>query len=106
MKLLKIDESCGYFRDLNGGYVQVDKISKDDLLRLVTWTLEEAEVENDPYDEKAIQHQAHQVIYKSILQKLESLRSRRQSFIDESARLFLDDYERYRTELRGPGASV
>lgn len=105
MKLLKISESCGHFRSASGEYVPVDKISRDDLLRLVTWTLDETEVEYDPYDESTIQHQAHQVIYKSILQKLQSLRNRRQSFTDESARLFLDDYEKYRSELRGPCAA-
>jgi hypothetical protein len=50
----------------------------------------------DSYDDQAIKNQAHQVIYKSIFQKLTDLRKRRQEFIDESARLFLDEYERYR----------
>lgn len=106
MKLLKISDSCGHFRNASGDYVHVDKINRDDLLRLVSWTLDEADVECDPYDETKIQHQAHQVIYKSIVQKLQSLRARKQNFIDESARLYLEDYDKYRSELRGTGSSA
>jgi hypothetical protein len=57
-------------------------------------------VEFDDYDEKAIKNQAHQIIYKSIVQKLRTLRDRRKEFIDESARLFLEDYEKYRDDSR------
>lgn len=96
MKLLKISENLGQFLAVNGDYSSIDKITKDDLLRLVDSTLGEGEVELDPYDEQAIKNQAHQVIYKSIFQKLTDLSKRKQEFVDESARLFLDEYERYR----------
>lgn len=97
MKLLKISENLGQFLDANGDYSPIDKIGKDDLLRLVDRALHDDEVELDAYDDQAIKNQAHQVIYKSVFQKLSDLRKRRQEFIDESARLFLDEYERYRT---------
>jgi hypothetical protein len=96
MKLLRISENTGQFLAANGDYLPIDKIGKDDLLRLVDLTLGETAVEMDPYDDQAIKNQAHQVIYKSIVQKLTDLLKRRQEFIDESARLFLDEYERYR----------
>lgn len=96
MKLLKIDDSHGHYRDGKGGYSPIDTIAKDDLLQLVSWTLEEDDVEFDVYDENAVKNQAHQIIYKSVFQKLRDLRGRRQEFIDESSRLFLEDYERYR----------
>lgn len=98
MKLLKISDNAGHFRDANGNYSPIDKIAKEDLLRLVNWMLHENAVELDEYDEKAIKNQAHQVIYKSIVQKLQSLKGRRQEFMDESARLFLEDYEKYRND--------
>lgn len=53
----------------------IDKIGKEDLLRLVNWTLHESAVSFDEYDEKTIKNQAHQLIYKSIAQKLGALRS-------------------------------
>lgn len=96
MKLLRIIEHTGQFMKLDGNYEVIDKIDKDQLLRLVERTLEDEEFEVDEYDDQAIKNQAHQVIYKSIYQKLTDLRKRRQEFIDESARLFLDEYARYR----------
>ncbi|MBJ2346187.1 MULTISPECIES: hypothetical protein [Pseudomonas] len=96
MKLLKVESSCGYFRLQDGSYSPVDKISKDDLLWLVSVTLSDEDVEFDIYDESMIQNHAHQVIYKSIVRKLHSLRERKQEFVDESARLYLEDYEKYK----------
>lgn len=96
MRLLRINENIGQFLKADGGYESIEKIGKDDLLRLVDRTLEGDEFEVDPYDDQSVKNQAHQVIYKSICQKLTDLRKRRKEFIDESARLFLDEYERYR----------
>ena len=101
MKLLKIENSCGHFRLESGDFSPVDKISKDDLLRLVNLTLSEEEVEFDAYDESMIQNHAHQVIYKSVIRKLQSLLQRKQEFVDESARLYLEDYEKYKTAPAG-----
>lgn len=96
MKLLKIENNCGFYRKESGEYSPIDKITKEELLVLVNWTLDEDEVEFAEYDESTIKNHAHQIIYKSIARKLQSLRQRRQEFIDESARLYLDDYEKYR----------
>ncbi len=96
MKLLRVGDNIGEFLDATGQYRSIDKIGKDDLLMLVDRTLHDEEFQFDPYDDQAIKNQAHQVIYKGVLQKLIDLRKRRQEFIDESARLFLDDYDKYR----------
>jgi hypothetical protein len=96
MKLLRINENGGQFLKADGGYDAIDKIDKEDLLRLVDRTLEDDEFEVDEYDEQAVKNQAHQVIYKSIAQKLIELKKRKEGFIDESARLYLEEYERYR----------
>ena len=101
MKLLKIDNNCGHYRKESGEYCPIDKITKEDLLVLVNWTLNEDEVAFDDYDEDSIKNHAHQIIYKSIVRKLQSLRRRRQEFIDESARLYLEDYEKYREATAG-----
>ena len=95
MKLLKIESNEGQFRDANGNYKPIDKINKEELLQLVTWTLNENDIEFDTYDENAIKNQAHQVVYKSVVQKLHDLRGRKQEFIDDSKRLFLKEYEKY-----------
>lgn len=96
MKLLRVADNMGQFLGAKGDYLAIDQITKEDLLRLVGQTIEEDEAEFDEFDVEAIKHQAHQVIYRSVYQKLADLRNRRTEFLDESARLFLDDYERYR----------
>ena len=97
MKLLKIENSQGYYLLDEGEYAPVDKITKDDLLRLVNLTLE-SEVDIDEFNDEKLKNQAHQIIYKSIYEKLSGLKERRDEFKDESDRLYLQEYERYRGE--------
>lgn len=97
MKLLSIDDNAGFYRDGSGKYSPIDKITKEDLLRLVNLTLHE-DVEFDEYDDSAIKNQAHQIVYKSVFEKLRSLKDRRKEFVDESERLYLKEYERYRED--------
>ncbi|HOI75030.1 MAG TPA: hypothetical protein PLO63_12875 [Syntrophales bacterium] len=95
MKLLKIDNNLGFFFDGVGEFLPIDRIKKEDLLKLVDLTLGE-DVEFDEYDKEKIKNQAHQIVYKSIHEKLRDLRDRKQEFIDESERLFLPEYEKYK----------
>ena len=103
MKLLKIENNCGYYLNAQEVFAPVDKITKEDLLRLVNLTLE-GEVEFDGYNDERLKNQAHQIIYKSVFEKLQGLSERRQEFIDESERQYLQEYERYRDELSQQGA--
>jgi hypothetical protein len=104
MKLLKIDNNIGYYRNDQGKYAPVDKITKEDLLKLVDLALSEEKIEFDEYNDENLKNQAHQIIYKSVFEKLRGLKDRRQEFIDESERLYLQDYEKYRNELSQQGA--
>ncbi len=96
MKLLKIERNCGFFLDKDGEFKTVDKITKDDLLRLVDLTLEREEVDFDEYSDEILKNQAHQIVYKHVLEKLRDLKGRRREFMDESERLYLEEFERYR----------
>jgi len=105
MKLLEIKDKKGYYCDDQGKFATVDKITKDDILRLVNLTLDtNQEVEFDEYDVDNLKNHAHQIIYKSIFDKLQGLKNRRQEFIDESDRLYLSEYEKYRDEPSQQGA--
>ena len=97
MKLLKIDNELGQFLDGAGEFQPIDSITKDDLLRLVNVTLKE-EVEFDEYDEEKVKNQAHQIVYKSLYDKLVELSGRKQEFVDESERLYLTEYEKYQED--------
>jgi hypothetical protein len=96
MMLLKIEEPNGFFLGKNGNYVSIDMIDKEELLRLVGLTLSDETAEIDKFDDSKIKNQAHQVIYRSVSQKLSDLKARRKVFVDSTARLFLAEYERYR----------
>lgn len=97
MKLLSIENNMGLYLGESGQYSPVDKITKEDILRLVNLTLQE-DVEFDVYDDKAIKNQAHQIVYKSVFEKLRGLKDRKKEFVDESERLYLKEYERYRED--------
>jgi hypothetical protein len=96
MKLLKIENNIGLYLDESQQFSPIDKITKEDLLRLVDLTLKE-NIEFDAYDENTIKNQAHQIVYKSVCEKLSGLKDRKKEFVDESERLFLEEYERYKT---------
>ena len=103
MKLLKTEDNQGYFLCEDSTFISVDRITKEDLLRLVELTLT-VEVEFDVYDSETIKNQAHQILYRSIYEKLCGLRDRKQEFTDESERLYLQEYEKYREEPSGQHA--
>jgi hypothetical protein len=96
MKILKIEKNQGYYLDIKGDYEPIDKIDKAVLLALVKLALTD-DCEIDEYNEEALKNQAHQIIYKSISSKLIDLHRRRNQFRDESERLFLEEYEKYKT---------
>lgn len=98
MKLLKISDNSGYFLDDLGGFQPIDKIKKEDLLRLLNLVIEK-EVSFDEYDDSQLKNQAHQIVYKSVLDKLKDLNSRKDKFIDESERLYLKEYEKYKADV-------
>lgn len=95
MKVLKIENHQGYFLTDKDSYETVNKIDKNILLRLVNLALKD-EFEIDEFDEGQLKNQAHQIIYKSISEKLNDLHQKRNQFRDESERLYLDAYEKYK----------
>lgn len=95
MKVLKIENNQGHYLTEEDGYETVDKIDKVILLRLVNLALED-DFKIDEYDEEELKNQAHQIIYKSISAKLNDLHQKRNQFRDESERLYLDEYEKYK----------
>lgn len=103
MKLLKVESEQGLFLSENGDYKAIDELTKEDLLRLMRNVLND-EVDFDEYDENLIKNRAHQVVYKSIYQNLLSLKDRKQEYIDDSERLYLDDYKRYTEDVAQPGS--
>ena len=95
MKALKIEQNQGFFLTKESTYEPIDKLDKSVLLRLVNSALGD-DFEIDTYDDSQLKNQAHQIIYKSISEKLVDLHERRQQFRDEAENLYLDEYEKYK----------
>ncbi len=94
MKLLRIESGTGEYLKTDGTYESVDSISKDDILRFIDLVLN-GNVEFDEYRESEVKNQAHQIIYKSLQESINSFIEKKSSFIDESERLYLEDYKKY-----------
>ena len=54
-----------------------------------------SDVEIDDINEKGISNQAQQIIYKSVFEKLNSLKANKSKFKDEADRAYLDSIEKY-----------
>lgn len=96
MKVLKIEQSKGYFLTKDRTYDLLDNLDKGMLLHLVNLAFEDSFV-IDEYDEKLLPNQAHQIIYKSISAKLVDLHKKRQQFKDESENLYRAEYDIYKS---------
>lgn len=94
MKILKIEEGKGYF-SLNGEqWSPIDQITKENLMQLLNIVLESS-VQMDEYTEASISNQAHQIIYRSICEKLVALQGNKDRFRDESDRMYQEEIEKY-----------
>lgn len=100
MTYLKIDNNKGYYR-LEGAsedWVELDQISKDDLLKL----LEKATTEEfvmDEYEDELLQNPAHNIIYKNIYGKFTELLSNKTRFQDSVNLMYKSAIDKYKIEL-------
>ena len=68
MTYLKIEDNRGFFlKDKNSpeDWTELDKIEKDDLMKLLDYATEE-EFDMDEYNEETLGNKAHQIIYKNL----------------------------------------
>lgn len=98
MKYLKIEDNKGFFlkqeKDQPDQWIEIDKVSKDDLMNLLELSLA-ADFEMDNYIEENIAHKAHQIVYKSIFEKFTDLINNKKSFTDECDSQFRSAIEKY-----------
>lgn len=91
----------GHFLNEHNEFRPIDQITKDDLLRLAELVLQQDEAEFDPYDDEVIKNEAHRILYKNILGKLEELRDRREEFAEQRDGLYREAYEQYQQGISG-----
>lgn len=97
MKLLKIENSKGHYSLDGNNWFPIDELDKDGLMKIVELVLS-CDVETDEYDEDILQNKAHQIIYKSVNNKLKQLMADKEKFKDEVDRLYLDSIQKYKVE--------
>lgn len=98
MKYLKISDNKGFFTVDGTNWQPIDKINKEDLLSILDLALQD-DFEMDSYDETKLDNQAHQIIYRSLSNKLDELFKNRSRFNDESNSLYRDAIEKYKELL-------
>ena len=97
MKILKINSGKAYYSFDGKTDYEIDKISKDDLLKLLDVFLSR-DCDMDEYNEASIANKAHQIIYKSLYSKFKDLEEKRQLFNEESDKVYKDAIEFYSNE--------
>lgn len=95
MKILKIEDNNGHFCTDGDEFVSIDKLDKENLLKLVEHSLTK-EVVMDDYDPETLKNEAHRIIYRSVHKKLQELIARKDEFFDKSEREFYEIYENYK----------
>tara|TARA_R100001143_G_C3360639_1_gene135229 strand:- start:772 stop:1122 length:351 start_codon:yes stop_codon:yes gene_type:complete len=99
MKYLKIENNKAYYLSIKGEeqedtWIEIDRISKDDLLILLNKAIT-SEFEMDEYKEEDLSHKAHQIVYKNIFEKFSELLENKNSFKDESESLYKSAFAKY-----------
>lgn len=97
MKYLEIKDNKGYYWN-DQERVEIDKINKDDLLKLINHA-EEDEFEMDMYDEDQLQNKAHQIIYQSIHTKLSEFLADKEQFNRDVDALYADAVGEYDVDV-------
>jgi hypothetical protein len=95
MKILKTENKVGLYSVNGSTWKPIDEIEKEDLMKLLDLTLT-ADVEMDPYSADTVGNPAHQIIYKSISEKLKTTAENKNQFKDQSDRLFWEQFEAYK----------
>lgn len=95
MKHLRIKEGKGQCSIDGVIWTDLDKIGKDDVLKLVDLALSDG-FSMDPYQRELIPNPAHEIIYRNLHTKLEELVVKKERFRDESQQLYREAIQKYR----------
>jgi hypothetical protein len=94
MKHLRIDSGKGQYSVDGTNWIDLDKLGKDDLVKLLDLALTDG-FEMDTYVKEQIPNPAHEVIYRNLSTKLTELLEKRERFRDESQQLFREALLKY-----------
>lgn len=94
MKYLRVDSGKGQYSVDGTDWIDLDRLGKDDLVKLIDLALEDG-FEMDAYAKEQIPNPAHEVIYRNLATKLTELLGKRDRFKDESQQQFREALLKY-----------
>jgi len=97
MKYLKIEDNKAFFikdKAQPENWNEIDKIEKEDLMNLIDFATED-DFEMDVYNEDILANKAHQIIYKSIYEKLNIFLTNKDRFKDQTENVYKEALEKY-----------
>lgn len=96
MNYTKIENSSVYFRlNEDMDWKPISEIQGDDLILILEKALIEDEFELAEYNNELIKNEAHNIIYKSIYEKIDEIRHDRENILDENLQRYIDVIEKY-----------
>lgn len=99
MKYLEVRNNKGYYWN-DKEMIEIDQISKDDLLRLINHA-EEDGFEIDAYNENQLQNKAHQIIYQSIYTKFSDFLADKEQFKRDVDAMYAEAVGEYGPDIEG-----
>jgi len=94
MKCLKIDNGKGLFSLDGDAWQQLDLITKDNILSIVTECLVNGFEMDNPF-ETSVHNKAHEIIYNNLFTKFTELDKQKSKFKDESEGLYKESLAKY-----------
>lgn len=98
MKYLKIEDGKALFLNAKDKLVELDKITKEDILFMIDRAIADEEFEMDSQEEQELHNKAHQIIYKHLHEKFSDLINNREIFKNESDKLYKEASDKYSRE--------
>ena len=97
MKLLKIENSKGYFYlEKSNNYDEIDKIDKESLLFLVKYIINNEDFEMDEYMPNIIVNKAQDIVYNNIYIKLIELSKSKKTIKNSINSKYKEALEKYK----------
>ena len=97
MKHLRIENNKGQYSIDGKLWLDLEVITKDDLLKLVDLALDD-EYLMDDYEKEKLPNPAQEIIYRNIFTKLSELVEKKERFKDESQQYYKEALLKYRSE--------
>ncbi len=100
MKYLKIEDNKGHFLNKEGEWIELDKVSKEDILFIIEKALDDEDFTIDDFKEEDLQNPAHKIIYKQLHEKISDFVEKKSTLKDDISGMYKEAYNKYADETK------